>query len=75
MNDNHQPNRPTLGAEGAEAHEAIHAVAHLVEELQAGWDQHDADLSNQHFAADVMGAARSVQPSITTRCSTLSMFA
>ena len=54
MNDNHQPNRPTLGVEGAEAQEAIHAVAHLVEELQAGWDQHDADLSNQHFAADVM---------------------
>ncbi|PYK56622.1 MAG: hypothetical protein DME48_00595 [Verrucomicrobia bacterium] len=54
MNENRQPNRPTLGAEGAEAHEAIHAVARLVEELQAGWDQHDADLSNQHFAADVM---------------------
>jgi len=26
----------------------------LVEDLQAGWDQHDADLSNRHFAADVM---------------------
>src|SRR5436190_10901742 len=54
MNENRQPNRPTLGAEGAEAHEAIHAVARLVEELQAGWDEHDADLSNQHFAADIM---------------------
>ena len=54
MNDNHQPNRATLGAEGAETQEAIHAVARLVEELQTGWDQHDADLSNQHFAADVM---------------------
>jgi uncharacterized protein (TIGR02246 family) len=54
MNDTHQPNRPTLGAEGAEAQEAIDAVARLVEELQAGWDRHDADLSNRHFAADVM---------------------
>jgi uncharacterized protein (TIGR02246 family) len=54
MNDNRQPNRPTLGAEGVEAQEAIDAVARLVEELQAGWDQHDADLSNRHFAADVM---------------------
>ena len=54
MNDKHQPNRPTLGTEGAEAHEAIDAVARLVEELQAGWDQHDADLSNRHFAADIL---------------------
>jgi uncharacterized protein (TIGR02246 family) len=54
MNGNRQPNRPTLGAEGAEAQEAIDAVARLVEQLQAGWDQHDADLSNRHFAADVM---------------------
>ena len=54
MNDKHQPNRPTLGAEEAEAREAIDAVARLVEELQAGWDLHDADLSNRHFAADVM---------------------
>src|SRR5213075_3068558 len=54
MNDTHQPNRPTLGAEEAEAREAIDAVARLVEELQAGWDQHDADLSNRHFAADIM---------------------
>jgi uncharacterized protein (TIGR02246 family) len=54
MNDNRQPNRPTLGAEGVEAQEAIDAVARLVEELQAGWDQDDADLSNRHFAADIM---------------------
>jgi uncharacterized protein (TIGR02246 family) len=54
VNGNRQPNRPTLGAEGAEAQEAIDAVARLVEQLQAGWDQHDADLSNRHFAADVM---------------------
>jgi uncharacterized protein (TIGR02246 family) len=54
MNDTHQPNRPTLGAEGAEMQEAIDAVVRLVEELQAGWDEHDADLSNRHFAADIM---------------------
>jgi len=54
MNDNRKPNRPALGAEGVEAQEAIDAVARLVEELQTGWDQHDADLSNRHFAADVM---------------------
>jgi uncharacterized protein (TIGR02246 family) len=54
MNDKHQPNRPTLGVEGDEAQAAIDAVACLVEELQAGWDQHDADLSNRRFAADVM---------------------
>ena len=54
MNDIDQPNRPTLGTEGAEAQEAMDAVASLVRELQAGWDQHNADLSNRHFAEDVM---------------------
>ena len=37
-----------------DAQEAIDAVARFVEELQAGWDQHDSDQSNRHFAADVM---------------------
>jgi len=54
MDDKNQPNRPTLGAKGDQAQEANEAVARLVEELQAGWDQHDAEISNQHFAADVM---------------------
>ncbi len=54
MNDKDQSNRPRLGVEGAKAQEAIGAVTSLVEELQAGWDQHDADLSNRRFAADVM---------------------
>jgi uncharacterized protein (TIGR02246 family) len=54
MDDEHQPNRPTLSVEGTEAQEAIDAVARLVEELQGGWDQHDADLSNRRLAADVM---------------------
>lgn len=39
---------------GLRHREAIDAVARLVEELQTGWDQHDADLSNRHFAADIM---------------------
>jgi uncharacterized protein (TIGR02246 family) len=54
MDDKGQPSRPTLGAEGPEAREAIDAVAHLVKEVQAGWDQHNADISNRHFASDVM---------------------
>ena len=54
MNDSRKPNRPTLGAQRGEAQEAIDAVARLVEELQTGWDQHDADISNRHFAADVI---------------------
>lgn len=28
-------------------------MARLVEELQAGWDEHDADVSSRHFADDV----------------------
>jgi len=54
MNNKHQTDRPTLDAEGLEMQEAIDAVAGLVEQLQARSDQHDADISNQYFAADVM---------------------
>jgi uncharacterized protein (TIGR02246 family) len=54
MTDELSRDRPRLGAEGAEAPEAKDAVARLVEELQAGWDRHDADLSNRHFAEDIM---------------------
>jgi uncharacterized protein (TIGR02246 family) len=54
MDDKDQRSRPTLGAEGPEAREAIDGVARLVKELQAGWDQHNADVSNRHFASDVM---------------------
>jgi len=49
-----EPVRPALGAQGKVANEAVAAVTGLVEELQAGLDQHDADLYNRHFAADVM---------------------
>jgi len=51
--DEHDQARPTLGADDA-ALEATEAVAHLVAELQAGWDEHDADVSNRHFARDLM---------------------
>jgi ketosteroid isomerase-like protein len=46
--------RPTLdaGADAARAAEA--AVAALVRELQDGWDARDADISNRHFAADIL---------------------
>jgi uncharacterized protein (TIGR02246 family) len=54
MNNNDKPNRPALGAEGVEAQEAFEAVTRLVEELQTGWDERDADVSNRHFAADVI---------------------
>ena len=53
MNNKYQRDRPTLNAEGPAAQEAIDAVAGFVEQLQAGWDHHDADISNQSFAADV----------------------
>ncbi|WP_368621727.1 SgcJ/EcaC family oxidoreductase [Paraburkholderia sp. BR13444] len=49
-----QPNRPTLSADASATRQASDAVARFVEELQAGWDQHDADLSNRHFAADII---------------------
>lgn len=51
--DEHESGRPALGSDDAATQEAIDAVAHLVEELQAGWDEHDADVSNRHFADNV----------------------
>jgi hypothetical protein len=44
--------RPTLGR-GPAAKGAIDAVTAFLAELQAGWDRHDVDISNRHFAADV----------------------
>ena len=46
--------RPRLRRGGVATREADTAVARFVEELQAGWDQHDANVSNRHFAGDVM---------------------
>jgi PPOX class F420-dependent enzyme/OxyR family protein/uncharacterized protein (TIGR02246 family) len=48
------PSRPAAGLEAAASRAAATAVAGLVGELQAGLDSHDAELSNRHFAADVI---------------------
>ena len=48
------PDRPALDLGGQAAREAADAAARLVEELQAGWDTRDADITNQHFAADIL---------------------
>jgi len=45
-------NRPTLAKDEAQA-AADTATAALVSELQQGWDQLDANISNRHVAADV----------------------
>jgi PPOX class F420-dependent enzyme/OxyR family protein/uncharacterized protein (TIGR02246 family) len=49
-----EPGRPTLDLGGRAAREAAEAAARLVEELQAGWDTRDADITNRHFAADLL---------------------
>ncbi|HEY1671104.1 MAG TPA: SgcJ/EcaC family oxidoreductase [Streptosporangiaceae bacterium] len=46
--------RPVLGDGGVATEDAAVAVAALVAELQEGWDTHDADLTNRHFAADLL---------------------
>jgi hypothetical protein len=45
--------RPALGSDDAATRQAACAVARFVEELQASWDEHDADVSDRHFADDV----------------------
>jgi len=49
-----EPGRPELGLRGRAAREAADAAARLVEELQAGRDTRDADITNRHFAADLL---------------------
>jgi PPOX class F420-dependent enzyme/OxyR family protein len=49
-----EPDRPALGLGGRVASEATDAAARLVGELQAGWDTRDADVTNRHFAADLL---------------------
>lgn len=44
--------RPVLGDEAGQA-AAENAVGSLIAELQEGWDQRDAEISDRHFAADV----------------------
>jgi PPOX class F420-dependent enzyme/OxyR family protein/uncharacterized protein (TIGR02246 family) len=51
--DVQEPTRPALTSDAAATREAAAAVASLVEELQAGWDLRDADVTNRHFADDI----------------------
>jgi PPOX class F420-dependent enzyme/OxyR family protein/uncharacterized protein (TIGR02246 family) len=46
--------RPVLGGAGAPAAAAEEAVERLVAELQEGYDRQDADITNRHFAADLI---------------------
>lgn len=46
--------RPSLGRGDDAAQRAKQAVVDFVDELQAGWDEHDADVSNAHFANDIV---------------------
>jgi PPOX class F420-dependent enzyme/OxyR family protein len=48
------PERPALDMGGAASREAADAAAHLVAELQAGWDTRDADITNRHYATDIL---------------------
>lgn len=46
--------RPTLDVDENVAREGHDAVDRFVQELQAGWDRHDAEISNRHFAQNVL---------------------
>jgi PPOX class F420-dependent enzyme/OxyR family protein len=46
--------RPTLATTGPADEAAQAAVQRLVDELQKGYDRRDADISNRHFAADLI---------------------
>jgi PPOX class F420-dependent enzyme/OxyR family protein/uncharacterized protein (TIGR02246 family) len=46
--------RPSLGRDDGATQRANQAVADFVDELQAGWDEHDADVTNRHFANDIV---------------------
>lgn len=48
------PARPALDLGDGPAWEAEQAAAALAAELQAGWDARNADVSNRHFAADIL---------------------
>ncbi|MGH8128535.1 MAG: SgcJ/EcaC family oxidoreductase [Gammaproteobacteria bacterium] len=54
MPKEHIGSRPALNIDdNAIVQEANDAVAHLVAELQTGWEQHDAEITDGHLAADV----------------------
>jgi PPOX class F420-dependent enzyme/OxyR family protein len=46
--------RPALGLGGATARAAEDAAASVVAGLQAGWDSHDADVTDRRLSADVI---------------------
>ncbi len=45
--------RPTFGAE-ARSRDTREALAVLLNDLQLGWDEHDADITDRHHAADIV---------------------
>jgi len=46
--------RPSAGIQGSAAKSAVAAVQSFVGELQQGWDVRDADITNRHFASDLV---------------------
>ena len=46
--------RPSLGRDDGAAERAKQAVADFVEELQSGWDEHDADITDRHSCDDIL---------------------
>jgi len=48
------PGRPALELGDGTLIDATEAAEALAAELQAGWDTQDADVSNRHFAADIV---------------------
>jgi len=53
MSEEFDQPRPTLNVQENAMKEAIDAIAQFVGELQAGWDQHNADITDRRLAADV----------------------
>jgi len=49
-----QPTRPALDLGNGATIDAAEAAQALAAELQAGWDGRDADVTNRHFAADIV---------------------
>lgn len=53
MPEQYSQSRPVLDVDESAAQEANAAVARFVSELQAGWDQHDAEIIDRSLAANV----------------------
>jgi PPOX class F420-dependent enzyme/OxyR family protein/uncharacterized protein (TIGR02246 family) len=54
MADEPEAIRPSFGTDPGAAQRAKQATDDLVAELQAGWDNHDADITDRHFANDIL---------------------